>query len=191
MIPAGYLLKRAVATPPWLLDPQVQDICNVAACVGDNPFDPSDTWQHNGYGLANSPEVLTRIARDADSDVADLRLFYYEVYEREIESDGWDFQVADWRPLTLLASSSVPPNVTRPAAPSSCTQLGFDVVTSGDFLEHSPLVCNGLTKEIGVNKYGLVDTLVDAVSLIDTGAFGGGCEEGIYRVFSVALMHRS
>jgi hypothetical protein len=36
-----------------------------------------------------------------------------------------------------------------------------------------------------VNEHCLLNSLQEAVAAIDAGAFGGGCEEGAYTVFSV------
>ena len=68
--------------------------------------------------------------------------------------------------------------------------LGYDVVVFEDYLSHSPLSCNSVANELPVNEHCLLDDLEGAVRAIDAGAFGGGCEEGVYTVFSVHRVDR-
>ena len=87
-----------------------------------------------------------------------------------------------------IASASVATNVLPPALPLEGRLLGFDVVVFGDYLEHSPLSCNDVASTLPVNKHCLMDTLEAALNAINSGAFGGGCEEGVYKIFSVSLV---
>lgn len=187
MIPGGYLLKRTVPPPGWL-QPQthhVVEVCSFADCVGENIADPQDTWTHNGFGLANDPETLLDDARQSGVDLAGVRMFYYAVYEMELPSDGWIFDPRLWQQLSRAASSSVSDDVAVPVDETGLTLLGYDVVVFGDFLEHSPLSCNSIATELPVNRHCLFETFEAAKSAIDTGKFGKGCEEGIYKIFSV------
>jgi hypothetical protein len=186
MIPAGYLLKRVKPPPGWLADPRIFDVCSVAGCVNDTVADPQDHWKHNALGLADNPSVLWSLAKEQNVDPEGSRLFYFEAYEKEIASDGWTFDSAHWAPLSLEAAGVAAPDVSAPTGPQNSTLLGFDVVVFGDFLEHSPLSCNGVAGKVSINKHCLFDTFDQAKQAIDSGAFSGGCEEGIYRIFSVA-----
>jgi len=185
MIPAGYLLKRASPPPDWLKTgtSHVTDVCSLADCVNDNIVDVQSAWQHNAFGLANDPGTLWNLASEKRAELCGAILFYYEAYEQEIESDGWSF--GEWRPLSDAPSASVATEIIRP---TSSRLLGYDVAVFGDFLEHSPLSCNSVADKLPVNEYCLFNELSDAVAAINTGGFGGGCEEGIYKIFSVSVV---
>ncbi len=190
MIPAGYLIKRTVPPPGWLESgvPHVSQVCSVSNCVNENVVELADSWSHNGFGLANDPEVLWKLARERDVDLSESELFFYSAYEFELESDGWTFDPSQWRATTRARSSSILDNVTAPKDDASLIFLGYDVVVFGDFLEHSPLSCNSIATQLPVNRYCLFDRFREAKDSIDTGKFGDGCEEGIYKIFSVGLL---
>lgn len=189
MIPAGYLLKRTVPPPGWLLPAvsHVTEVCSVASCVNDNVVDPQSCWKHNGFGLANSPQVLWGLAQESDGELVGSRLFYYAALEAEIESDGWTFDSEKWRPISRAASSDVADDIAPPGADVALILLGYDVVVFNDFLEHSPLSCNSIAAVARVNEFCLFNEVDEARSAIDSGLFGGGCEEGIYKIFSVSV----
>jgi hypothetical protein len=191
MIPAGYLLKRVQPPPDWLGAPHVIDVCSVSDCVNDNFVDPQTAWKHNAFGLANDPLTLWLLLETEGRELAGSTLFYYEAYEQEIESDGWVFDPNAWRSLSPAPSATIATEVLPPAFRLSGELLGFDVVTFGDFLEHSPLSCNSVGTELPVNRHCLLNTLEVARNAIDAGAFGGGCEEGVYKIFSVTLVRGS
>ncbi|MXP28382.1 hypothetical protein GRI58_06045 [Porphyrobacter algicida] len=156
--------------------------------MNDNVVEPQDGWMHNGFGLANSPEVLWELARESGAALSNSKLFFYSAYERELESDGWQFDPSQWQPLSRAASSEIPDEVTVPGPDVSLNPLGYDVVVFGDFLEHSPLSCNSIAADVPVNKYCLFDSFSEAKDAVEAGKFGGGCEEGSYKIFSVALV---
>lgn len=162
------------------------EVCSVSSCVNDDVVDLQKVWRHNRYGVASNPSLLSSMALEIGTDVRGATLFYYEVYEEELESDGWTFEPANWRPLSPLPSVSADTEVLRPP-PLGAKLIGYDVVVSNDFLEHSPLSCNGVAAHVPVNQSCLFDTFQAAKDAIDAGAFGGGCEDGIYRIFSVSI----
>lgn len=188
MIPAGYLLKRITPPPGWLSPAPVVDVCSVSRCVNDDIVDVQSTWRHNGFGVANDWADLLRWASDAGLDFADGQLFYYEAYEHEIQSDGWTFDPTGWRPLTITPSAGVETAVTAPDPARLMTLVGYDVVVFEDYLEHSPLSCNGRAETLQVNRHCLFETFQEAKAAIDNGDFGEGCEPGVYRIFSVNLL---
>jgi hypothetical protein len=191
MIAAGYLLKRVGPPPGWLVNrpTYIKDVSSVADCVNDNVVDVQEAWQHNSFGLANTPDTLKGLAAEKGSDTEGAVLFYYTAYEYELPSDGWTFDASEWRARTPARSSSVPDAVEHPSE-GETTLLGYDVVVFEDYLSHSPLSCNSVANEIQVNEHCLLDDLEGAVRAIDAGAFGGGCEEGVYTVFSVHRVDR-
>jgi hypothetical protein len=188
MIPAGYLLKRVVPPPGWLSAAPITDVCSVSDCVNDNVVEVQNTWRHNGFGLANSPTWLWSQAALGEAVPGEVTLFYYEAYEQEIESDGWTFDAAEWRPLSQAPSAGVVTEVSPPVPPLRAKLIGYDVVVFEEFLEHSPLSCNQIADAVQVNEHCLFESLEAAKSAVDGGAFGGGCEPGVYRIFSVSVV---
>ena len=191
MLAAGYLLKR-VAPPPGWLDggpSHIKKVSSVADCVNDNVVDIQGAWQHNSFGLANTPDTLGALASENGLDTEGAVLFYYTAYEYELESDGWTFDATQWRARTPTPSSSLSDAVELPPE-GSTTLLGYDVVVFEDYLSHSPLSCNSVAKDLPVNEHCLLDSLEEAVAAIDASAFGGGCEEGVYTIFSVYRVDR-
>lgn len=189
MIPAGYLLKRVSPPPGWLRDgiEHVRAVCSVADCVNDNLVDVQTAWLHNGFGVANDPSVLRNLADESGVTKNDATLFFYEAYEWELESDGWTFNPDEWRPRTAVQSAGVRDVVLYPP-PGSAELLGYDVVVFGDYLEHSPLSCNSIAQTLSVNEHCLFNTFDEAKQAIDRGAFGGGCEDGAYSIYSVSTV---
>ena len=190
MVPAGYLLKYISPPPGWLTPGlnHIKDVCSVADCVNDNVIDVQGAWLHNGFGLANNPEILATLAVDAGADVSTATLFYYTAYELELESDGWSFDATCWRPRVRARSAAIDDIVQLPAESCAISLIGYDVVVFGDFLEHSPLSCNSVAEQLPVNEHCLMSTVEEAVAAIDGGAFGDGCEEGTYTIFAVHLV---
>lgn len=66
MLAAGYLLKRVVPPPGWLDSGpnHIEDVSSVADCVNENVVDVQEVWQHNSFGLANTPETLKALAAE-------------------------------------------------------------------------------------------------------------------------------
>ena len=188
MIPAGYLLKRIVPWPEGRKASNVLDVCSVSNCVNDDLVDIEGIWEHNSFGVANNPELLWRLAREGNIDTADAQLFFYEAYELEIESENWLESLPRWRPLTPVPSGKIEPSLAT--IPPNKVLLGYDVVVFGDYLEHSPLSCNGVATTVPVNAHCLFDNLDQAKEAIEGGQFNGS-EPGIYKIYSVHRVQRA
>ncbi len=191
MLPAGYLLKRVVPPPGWLNagSKYIRDICSVSDCVNDNVVDVQEALQHNSFGVANSPESLWKLVEKVGADATGAKLFYYAAYEHEIESDGWEFNAASWRRRSPAHSAGVEDAVELPASDGALVLIGYDVVVFGDYLEHSPLSCNSVAEALHVNEHCLLSSLEEAVTAINHGSFGDGCEDGVYTIFAVYLVN--
>ncbi|EAQ28849.1 deoxycytidine triphosphate deaminase [Erythrobacter sp. NAP1] len=187
MIPAGYLLKRTKPPPGWLKtkDTKVEEVCSVSACVNDDIVELLDGWQFNKFGLANTKDLLLNLAQEASISLEGTSLFFYEIYEHELDSDGWFFDPNGWQSLTLARSSSIEVDVSPPEQTDRRMKLGYDVVAYGDFPDHSPLSCNSVATKLRTNRFCLFDDFYEAKEAVDTGKFGGGCEMGLYRIMSV------
>ena len=120
-------------------------------------------------------------------DLSGSALFYYEAYEREIDSDDWVFGHWIWRPLSPVPSAGMATNVSPPTLPLVGEVLGFDVVVFDDYLEHSPLSCNSVAAALPVNSHCLLDSLDSALDAVNSGVFRG-CEEGVYRIYKVSIL---
>ena len=176
MLPAGYMRKRVASNSEWLQAEGVVDIYSVSNCLSNNFADYINFWRHNGYWLFNSPSVIDEISRAENIDLANTKLFYYEVYEYEYDEDK-----AQWVPF-----EPEPSFATDVKAPTDMQLEGFDVVT---FFAHtnpecSPLSCCALAKDLSVNQHCLFRTFAEAKEAIDRGLFNNS-EPGPYRIFSV------
>jgi len=185
MIPAGYLLKHTNPLPGWFNIPGILEVCSVASCANENVIDIERIWEHNAFGVANSAEMLWRLAREGAAETNGSKLFYYETYELETDSDEFLRHPVRWRPLTPVPSGKA--EATLAAVPEHKRLLGYDVVVFEDYLEHSPLSCNGMAAEIQVNEYCLISTFDDAKEVIEAGRFRS-CEPGKYKIYSVYLV---
>src|SRR5690349_16520827 len=127
MIAAGYLLKRTAPPLGWLDSGpgHIKDVSSVADCVNDNVVDVQEAWQHNSFGLANTPNILRTLASEQGLDAEGAVLFYYTAYEYELPSDGWTFDASQWRARTPAPSSSIPDAVELPPE-GNTTLLGYD-----------------------------------------------------------------
>lgn len=174
MIPAGYMAKRVLPKPDWLLAPHVLDIYSVSGCVSGFFADYVDCWKHNGHWFFDSPQIITSVAKDESIDLLGNLLFYYEIYEKEFDGKGWTpYQHDDSRPTEIVQ-------------PQTKGLVGFDVVTfyARNAPECSPLSCNGLAHEIPTNSHCLLNSFQESFKALETGAFDNS-EPGPYRIFAV------
>jgi len=190
MIPAGYLLKCIVPPPAWLDTKlnHIEDVCSVSECVNKNVIDLQQSWLYNSFGMANDPETLNSLVVQGGLNLVESTLFYYTAYELELPSDGWVFDRSQWRPRTPLQSSITADNVKPPPYEDTISLIGYDVVAIVYGLDHSPLSCNSVAERFPVNKHCLLDSFEEAFAAISNGVFEGGCEEGMYTIFSVNLV---
>ena len=174
MVPAGYMAKRVQKRPDWLQAASVIDIFPVSGCVSEDFADYIEYWQHNGYWLFDSPEIIQTVAREKSIELKGTSLFYYEVYEMEFDGQNW-------RPYQ--PEPSFPTNII-PAVGKKLE--GFDVVTffAKNAPECSPLSCNGLAKEIRTNDHCLLASFEEAHDKVTNGVFNNA-EPGPYRIFAV------
>jgi len=174
MIPAGYMAKRVVARPDWLPAERVSSIYSVSGCVSENFADYINFWKHNGYWLFNSPHVITDVARENNIDLADTKLFFYEVHELQFNSGEW----APFEPEPSFG--------TNVSVPEAKVLEGYDVVTFyvQTSPECSPLSCNSLAAEVETNPRCLLQSFEQARTLLENGTFNDS-EPGPYRIFAV------
>ena len=175
MIPARYMLKTILPNPSWINDLGVIDIFAVSPCMSKHFADYIQYWRHNGYWLFNKPSDMDEIVSREGKNRADLKLFYYEVYERQFNEHNMRW--SGFEPESFVT------NVEKPA---NARLEGFDVVTfeAASTPVHSPLSCNGLGDVLPVNARCLFETFEEAKSALEAGKFNNS-EPGPFRIFSV------
>jgi hypothetical protein len=181
MRPAGYLYKHVVQRPEWLKAPLVHDVRSLSGCISKPFADYVDYWKHNGFWLFDSPAVIEAIAAQASIDLSTLRLFYYEMYEREFDAETKAWSALE--PAADFPTAAVPPRTAE--------LQGYDVTTFScrTTPECSPLSCNGLAATLPVNQHCLFDTFADAQLALERGAFDHS-EPGPFRISAVYVVPR-
>lgn len=153
----GYIAKNAVAPPGGLALPGVDDICSVSTCIAAAPDGHLESWSHNGLCLFDTVEKACRsIAGTANAQKFSVFAFKFlpEAYRAPgtgATNDESGFELAGPRP-------------NCEPLPAGFAFLGYDCVQT-DFSRKiagfgcSPLSCNGLAREIPVNRHCLIDGL--------------------------------
>ncbi len=175
MIPAGYTFKKVESRPDWLKAEDVADICSVSACISKSFPDYGNVEKRNGYGLLNSPDLISAFAEKENPLLQEMVLFYYEVHEKEYDEDR-----QEW--FSVVPS---PGYATKIQVPDQKTLQGFDVITYYEaLLECSPLSCNRIAETVPVNGRCLFNTFSDAKESLEKGLFDRA-EPGPYRILAV------
>jgi hypothetical protein len=176
MIPAGYLYKTVVEAPTWVGAPESANVYSVSDCIAGHFASYVPYWRHNGYWLFDRPEIMRELAAAHGIDLSSSTLFYYELCEQ-----AYDGEACAWVPLPAELDFPVDVRI-----PESKQLAGYDVVTfsCGTSPECSPLSCNGLAREIGVNRHCLLDTLERARESLQANQFANS-EPGPFRIFAV------
>lgn len=163
MIPAGYLAKQVVSNPDWLNAAAVKDIYSVSGCISVPFADYIPFWQHNGFGLFDSPEIILDIALSHHIDLSRCKFFYYELYDLQFEPESQEWSQV--QPCEDFPTNVKPPN--------TAILQGYDVVTQGSsfMMECSPLSCNSLAATLATNAHCLFESLPQAIAAVESGAF--------------------
>jgi hypothetical protein len=179
MIPIGYMYKRVAVRPDWLGSAAAEDIHSVSGCISKNFVDDVVYRDCNGYGLFDSPEIMEDSAVAHGISLEGMTLFYYEAYEEEFDRDtkAWS---------TYAPGDFAPVNVSR----INRGQIeGYDIASfsAGATPECSPLSCNSLAREIGVNRHCLLDAFDTARQAVESGKFDHA-ELGTLRIIAVYVL---
>lgn len=176
MIPAGYMAKRVSRRTDWSKATCFDDIYSVSGHISKDFTDYIPFWEHNGYWLFNSLEVIQSLATKHSLDIADCQFFFYEVFEQE-----FDDKRKQWQPF------EPEPSFETAVQPPEKKQLeGYDIVTFSIHTnpECSPLSCNDLADKIPVNRHCLLMSFDEAKQQVEMGAFDNS-EPGPFRIFAV------
>jgi hypothetical protein len=176
MIPVGYMAKYVRSRPDWLKAGNIVDIYSVSNCISSEFADYINDWMHNGYWFFDSPQIIRDVAQKHAVDLAETRLFYYEIYEKEFLKDKKAWTSFEPEP-TFKTDVLVPENKHLE---------GYDIVSfsAGTSPECSPLSCNSLADAIATNSHCLLESFDLAKNLLLQGKFSNA-EPGPYRIFAV------
>lgn len=151
----GYLPKKLAPRPDWLACPNVEFVASVSECISPAPPDRIDHWKHNYVGLYDTAALAQAIIPEDKS-------IEYTIFPHSALPVAFhEGHPIDWNPWTN--AERTPPELDR----EFDEQLGFDIVgyTNGGFFECSPLSCNGVAKNIAVNRFCLLDDLQRAIEI--------------------------
>ncbi|MGD1896898.1 MAG: hypothetical protein ACFB16_08090 [Phormidesmis sp.] len=170
------MAKRVAARPDWLKTSQVKDLYSVSSCISQDFADYVEYWQHNGYWLFDSPEIICRLAKDHDIDLSGTKTFYYEAYAYQCYEDD-----PAWETFELEASFS-----THIQLPKKKRLEGYDIVSFAlrNAPECSYLSCNHMAQQLKVNEHCLLASFAEAKAHLESKVFSG-CEPGPCRIFAV------
>jgi hypothetical protein len=145
----GYVAKCITPPPPGFEPAFVAEIASVSNCIADRPQGWLELWKHNDWFMYDSPDLARQIA-------ADLRVFDCPITAYFLLPTRFDDAVE--------VAFDVPTAAT--SLPSYFERLGWDVVSkyvTPEF-ECSPLSCNGMAADVGVNAACLLPSLEAAVA---------------------------
>ncbi len=179
MIPAGFMYKEPIFAPAWVGAPEGARLHSLSGCISHYFTDYIRYWQHNGFWLFDSPEVLDQVAAKAQTNASHFDLLYFEVAETQ-----FDEARSSWLPVT--PDPSFPTSVRRP---SHSTLLGHDIVcfSGGTSPECSPITCCGLGSTVALNQAALLETEARAREALESGLCNE-TEPGPFRIVSVSLV---
>jgi hypothetical protein len=169
-----------VADLDWFQSDTIEAIYSVSGCISNDFTDYIHYWKHNEFWFFDTPAVIEEIAANENLDISNMTLLYYEVYEEE-----YNDSTNCWQPFAIdsLRGAAQPVNVILPREKRL---EGFDIVSYSQSSKHecSPLSCNGMFKEIPVNRHCLFESFDEARNALACGRFKD-CEPGPYRIIAV------
>lgn len=165
----GYFPKQLYPPPPFLSEVGVREIGSVSRCISSGPEGWFELQKHNEWGCYGDPDTAWSVVRPEHR--TEYRLYAYEVYP-------WEFFDGAAHALEI-------PPLDMASLGEDFQAVGWDAVSrsAGQAFECSPLSCNQMVENFGVNEYGLVN-LHDAQTLAAR-AEREGCEPGPYVVVNV------
>lgn len=86
MIPAGYMAKKLVAKPDqWVSLKHVSEIYSISGCI--SPAFPAEDHieKLNAFWFTDSPDLIKQTPQENAIEQTNFQIFYYEIYEFEIQ----------------------------------------------------------------------------------------------------------
>jgi hypothetical protein len=154
----GYSARRTEAPSDWVSF-GVEEVCSAADHVAQRPDGWVERWDFN-RACCHDTEAIALAAANGESG---FRVLAYALVEAKLDEASNEIAItAD--SILIEGLSDLPAG----PVPSGLVSLGYDVVCINrshmDF-DCSPLSCNGLAREIRVNRHCLVDDLDEAMRL--------------------------
>jgi hypothetical protein len=169
----GYFPKDTAVPPGWPFPDRVDEICSVSGCINRSPDRWLKRWRHNNLGCFNTRADARAVLPE---DASNFGMFAYRMLPRRfVDGAAESFTVPEF-PVEPLAENFIP--------------LGFDAVSRSvdSFFECSPLSCSLMAAEVAVNRFCLVDTVAEAITLAESFSRGNQ-EPGPYYVVEVLREH--
>ena len=166
----GYFPKRTHKRPSWLQAESVEEVCSVSECISESPDGWIDHWLHNEMYVYDTPELAESVVPGSARGEFDMYAYrMFPVLFNEGQQQPFEFPPLHVEPL-----------------PESFERLGFDIVcrSCGHSFECSPLSCNGMAKNVAVNRHCLLANAAVAFQLAAEFE-AGGCEPGPYCIIEV------
>jgi hypothetical protein len=135
----------------------VEEICSVADHIAKRPTGWEKRWGFNRACCYDSEAVALATAQGEDG----FQLLAYALVEQKLDEVGNLVRVV---PESIFVGGL--PGLPTGPVPDGFVSVGYDAVCSEPrFMDFccSPLSCNGLATEIGVNRYCLIDDLDEAL----------------------------
>jgi hypothetical protein len=135
----------------------VEEVCSVADHVARRPAGWEKGWDFNRACCYGSEATALATVQEEDG----FQLLAYALVEQKLDEAGNPVPVV---PESIFVDGL--PDLPTGPVPDGLVALGYDAVCSEPrFMDFccSPLSCNGLAGEIGVNRYCLIDDLDEAL----------------------------
>jgi len=154
----GYGARRTEAPSGWASF-GVEEVCSAADHVATRPDGWVDRWDFNRACCYDTEAGALATAKGESG----FQVLAYALVEAKLDEAANEIAIA----AESILVEGLPDLPTGPV-PSGFVPLGYDVVciqrSYMDF-DCSPLSCNGLAREIRVNRHCLIDDLDDAMRL--------------------------
>jgi hypothetical protein len=161
----GYFPRHPVPGPQGLSPGGVERVCSLGHYVSDGPANWIDQWRHNEMWFYDSEELVRKVIAEA------IQIHLEPDPERDppwqvrlTRERGAEFEYFAYKLFPVSFTEGKPETFPVPVlkvAPlaEDYQRLGYDAVnkTGCAHFECSPLCCNGMSEEIPVNRWCLID----------------------------------
>ncbi len=158
----GYMAKKVEKRPDWLKADGVEEICSVSNCISEGLSEAAfEQWLHNGlclYDRESTVQVLLTEEADAQAFIIFALKLLPIAFAPEREQPIQTSDLPD-RAGPVPNAEPLPPDYDKLGY--DCVQTEWPLTVAG--FGCSPLSCNGMAREIAVNRYCLIDTLDRAI----------------------------
>ncbi len=177
----GYRAREKCPKPDWLTVDNVEEIASVSTCIVPSIAVPWTPQAQNMMGFHATPEEAKHSVDTNRYFIDGYRLLDVQYQEGVPRKQT----IAECFRASMSEDAREVRDLRLPIA-KGFRILGYDAVSRsvGLSFQHSPLPCNGMAKEIPVNRYCLIDRLEDAIEAARRFSIGEA-EPGTYYVVEV------